>query len=211
GTPSAAAPPTHTSGTAASGTATFLYVGTVAKVSGNYDSGNQMVRSLNITQAGDGYIQGTGTNPTLVFSQGLSGAGTLPSGVVLVPGVQSHGAAASQIQKSAIASISGTLPINSDGGASALSVDPQSSAGVNAVFCTSAGTNYTVAPLVGFSPPLALNLVTNPGSGYTAAPTITVTGGTLVAGTALSSANFTITVNQGKVVSVYCAVTTAQY
>ena len=212
GIPSAAAPPVHVSGTAVSGAATFRYVGTPGIVSGNFDPTNQVVRSLSITQAGDGYIQGNGgSNPTLVFSIGAVGAtGTLPAGAALVPGVLAGAAANSSIQKSAIASISGTLPINSDGGASALSADPQSSAGVNAVFCTNAGNNYTVAPLVGFSPPTALNLVTNTGSGYAAAPTITVTGGILVAGTALTSANFAITVNQGKVVSVYCT-GTAQY
>ncbi|NDB34735.1 MAG: hypothetical protein EB023_05200, partial [Flavobacteriia bacterium] len=60
--------------------------------------------------------------------------------------------------------------------------------------------------------PPTLNLVTNQGSGYATAPTVTVAGGTLISGTALTSANFTVTMAQGKVVSVYLNTgTTATY
>jgi GEVED domain/Ig-like domain CHU_C associated/Secretion system C-terminal sorting domain len=201
GTPTAATAPTHTSGTAASGTATFLYVGTVAKVSTNWDATNSMVRSLNITQAGSGYAQ-VAANPTCVFSIGAAGAtGTLPSGAVLVPGAAAGTATNSSIQKSGSATITGTLPINSDGGASGLSADPQSGMGVNNVFAsTTYGVNYTVAPLVGFSPPNGINLVTAAGSGYTAAPTVGVTGGTVVNS---GTTTFNVTVNQGKVIAIY--------
>jgi len=202
GTPSTSAPPTHTSSTALSGTtASFLYVGTVAKVSTNWDATNSMVRSLNITQAGSGYNQ-VAANPTIVFSIGAAGAtGTLPSGVVLVPGAAAGAAANSSIQKSGQATITGTLPINSDGGASTLSVDPQSGMGVNNVFAsTSYGLNYTVAPLVGFTPPNGINLVTAAGSGYTSAPTVAVSGGTVVNS---GTTTFNVTVNQGKIIAIY--------
>ena len=160
-----------------------------------------MVRSLNITQAGSGYAQ-VAANPTIAFSIGAAGAtGTLPSGVVLVPGAAAGTATNSSIQKSGSATITGTLPINSDGGASTLSADPQSGMGVNNVFAsTTYGVNYTVAPLVGFSPPNGINLVTAAGSGYTAAPTVSVTGGTVVN---TGTTAFNVTVNQGKVIAIY--------
>ncbi|NCU76225.1 MAG: hypothetical protein EBV59_04615 [Synechococcaceae bacterium WB7_1C_051] len=201
GTPSAAAPPVHVSGTAASGTATFLYVGSPAQVAVNYDGTTQTVRSLTLVNNGSGYSSATA--PTLSFSLGVvggTGSGAAATSVILYA---IWGPTNSLAQKSGQASITGGLTINSDQGASTLSVDPQASSGVGMVYTTNGGVNYTVAPTVGFAGPTALNLVTNPGSGYAAAPTITVTGGTLVSGAALTTANFTITVNQGKVVSVY--------
>ncbi len=199
GIPSAAAPPTHLSGTAASGAATFRYVGTAATVSVNYDATTLTVRSVNLTSPGSGYS----AVPTLTWSIGAVGAtGTLPtSSVVFFQNIS--GPTNSQIQKSGIATFTGGLTINSDQGASVASVDPQSSSGVGAVFTTNGGNNYTIAPTVGFAGPTALNLVTASGSGYVSNPTITVTGGNLVSGTALTTASFTITCNQGKVVSVY--------
>src|SRR6185436_4264216 len=108
--------------------------------------------------------------------------------------------------------VSGGLTINSDQGASVASADPQASSGVGALFTTGGGVNYTVAPQVAFAGPTALNLVTNPGSGYASAPTINVAGGTLAAGaTAYVSTDFTINVNQGMVQSVYLTSTVAKY
>lgn len=201
GTASATAPPVHTSGAIVSGTASFLYAGTVAMVSPNFDATTGSVRSLNIVQRGTGYSSA----PTIVFSRGDSstlGSGAAATAVVFTSIV---GPANSLFQKSGgAATITGGLTINSDQGASLLApTNEQASSGVGAISASSGGVNYTVAPQVGFSLPTALNLVTNPGSGYTAAPTVTVTGGNLISGTALTSTNFTVTVNDGKIVSVY--------
>ncbi len=211
GTPVNTAPPTHTSGIAVSGTATFLYVGTVAKATVNFDATTQTVRSLNLTQTGAGYVSA----PGIVFSVGVAGGTVTTAAAATAVYIQQiAGPANSLTQKSGgAATISGTIAINSDQGASTLSGGlVQSSSGVGAISTTAGGNNYTVAPTVGFAGPTALNLVTNSGSGYTSAPTVTVTGGTLVSATALATANFTITVNQGRVVSVYLNVgTTACY
>jgi gliding motility-associated-like protein len=201
GNASASAPPVHTSGAVVSGSATFLYAGTVARVSPNFDVTTGTVRSLNIVQRGSGYS----STPAVAFSRG--NATTLGSGAAATAVVFASiaGPANSLFQKSGgAATISGGLTINSDQGASVLApTNEQASSGVGAISASSGGVNYTVAPQVGFSLPTALNLVTNPGSGYTAAPTVTVTGGNLVSGTALTSSNFTVTVNDGKIVSVY--------
>ena len=198
GIPSSAAPPTHISGAVASGAATFLYVGNPATVAVNYDAVTSTVRSLTITNAGSGYS----SSPTTTFNAAV-GSGATASAIVIqsIAGV----AAGSLGQKSGSSAITGGLNINSNQSASSYS-------GVGGITTTNGGVNYTVAPLVGFAGPTALNLVTASGSGYTTAPTITVTGGTLVSGTALATGNFAITVNQGKVVSVYLnATTTATY
>lgn len=197
GTPSATAPPTHTSGAVASGTATFLYVGSAAKVSVNFNNGT--VRSLTLTSAGSGYSSA----PSITFSlNGGAGAGAAAT-VVQIQSIA--GPANSLTQKSGIATISGGININSTQGATAFS-------GVGAVSTTGGGVNYTIAPTVGFAGPTAINLVTDGGSGYTTAPTVTVTGGTLVSGTALTSTNFTVVVANGKVVSTYLnTATTATY
>lgn len=201
GTASATAPPIHTSGAIVSGTASFLYAGTVARVSPNFDATTGSVRSLNIVQRGSGYS----STPAVIFSRGDAttlGSGAAATAVVFTSIV---GPANSLFQKSGgAATITGGLTINSDQGASLLApTNEQASSGVGAISASSGGVNYTVAPQVGFSLPTALNLVTNPGSGYTAAPTVTVTGGNLISGTALTSTNFTVTVNDGKIVSVY--------
>ncbi len=192
GIPLAAAPPIHTTGAVASGTATFLYVGTAAKTTVNYDSVTQTVRSLNLTNAGNGYS----SSPTAVFSSVTGGTPTTAATATTLVNTLVNGPANSSLQKSGIASISGGLTINSDQGAIA-------SSGVGNVSVPTGGNNYTVPPTIGFAGPTAVNLVTAQGSGYTAAPTVTVTGGTLISGAALATSNFTITVAQGKVVSVY--------
>ena len=199
--------PTHTSGTVGG----FTYLGPAAKVSVNFDGVTQTVRSLSLTNTGSGW--NSSTAPALIFSAGAAGA--TGSGAAATPVVlyNLNGGLNSAIQKSGgSALITGGLSINSDAGAGLLSLDPQASSGVGNIFTTNGGLNYTVAPQVGFAGPTQLNLVTNSGSGYTAAPTITVSGGTLVSGLALTTTNFTITTNQGKVVSVYLNTgTTATY
>jgi gliding motility-associated-like protein len=195
---SAANMPVHTSGLVGN----LRYIGTVARVSPNFDATTGTVRSLNILQRGSGFT----TVPSIVFSVGnVSGTGSGAAATAVVFTSIAAGPANSLFQKSGgAATISGGLTINSDQGASVLApTNEQASSGVGAISASSGGVNYTVAPQVGFSLPTALNLVTNPGSGYTAAPTVTVTGGNLVSGTALTSSNFTVTVNDGKIVSVY--------
>jgi len=190
-------PPTHTSGIVGS----FLYVGTPASVSVNYDATTQTVRSLNLVNAGNGYSSATAPAVTFnIGAVGATGSGAAATPVILYA---INGPANSLAQRSTSATITGGLSINSDQGASLVSSDVQASSGVGALFTTNGGVNYVSVPQVGISGPTALNLVTNTGSGYTTAPTITVSGGTQPAGaTPLATGNFTITVNQGKVVSV---------
>ena len=187
--------PVHTSGTVGG----FRYLGTVAKASVNFDSVTGTVRSLNLTQTGSGFS----TAPAVAISRGLGDITGVSAAATAVYFQQIAGLANSIVQKSGGASITGGLTINSDQGASIASTNVQASSGVGAISTTNGGLNYTVAPLVGFAGPPTLNLVTNAGSGYVAAPTVLVTGGTLVSGTALATANFIVTMNQGKVVSVY--------
>ena len=196
--------PTHTSGVARN----LRWIGTVAKASVNFDSVTGTVRSLNLTQPGSGFS----TAPAVAISKGLGDTTGTSAAATAVYFQQIAGIANSSSQKSGAASITGGLTINSDQGASAASTNVQASSGVGAISTTNGGLNYTVAPLVGFAGPPTLNLVTNAGSGYTAAPTVVVTGGTLVSGTALATTNFIVTMNQGKVVSVYLnTATTATY
>ena len=191
-TAAALAVPTHTSGTVGS----FRYAGSAARVSVNWDATTSTVRSLNLVSAGSGYSSA----PAITFAA-AAGTGAAATAVVIqsLPGFTFF-----PVQKTGSSTLSGGLTINSDQGVTALSSDPQASSGVGALFTTNGGVNYTAAPQLGFSGPTALNLVTNAGSGYTSAPTITVTGGTQPVGsTGLATGDFTITVNQGKVVSVY--------
>jgi hypothetical protein len=192
GVPSANAPPVHTSGSAVSGAATFLYVGSPAVASVNYNSSaTPNLRSVNLVNAGSGYS----SSPSIVFS--ANGGTVTTAAVATATYFQSIAYFTnSQSQTSGAATVNGTININSNQNATSFS-------GVGSVFTTNGGVNYTIAPTVGFSGPTAINLVTDGGSGYAAAPTVTVTGGTLVSGTALSSSNFTVTVAGGKVVSVY--------
>jgi len=210
GTPLASSPPTciGAGSTCVSGTATFRYAGSPAKVNVNYDATTQTLRSLSITNPGSGYSSATA--PALIFSVGIPG-GT-GSGAVAFPVIMynNFGPASSLTQKSGGATITGGITINSDQNA-ATSGNPQASSGIGGVSTTGGGVNYTVAPQIAFGGPSALNLITNPGSGYTAAPTITVSGGNIVTGSAYTSGSFTITVNQGTVESVYLSSNTAIY
>jgi hypothetical protein len=198
--------PVHTSGTVGG----FRYLGTVAKATINFDSVTGTVRSLNLTQPGSGFS----TAPAIAISRGLGDTTGINAAATAVLFQQIAGNANVTTQKSGgAANITGGLTINSDQGASVASSNVQASSGVGAISTTSGGLNYTVAPLVGFAGPTAINLVTNAGSGYITAPTVVVTGGTLVSASAtpLAATNFTVTVNQGKVVSVYLNSTTVLY
>lgn len=188
GTPDAASPPVHVSGVVISGTAAFRYAGTAATVTVNHDATTQTVRSLNLVNAGSGY----NAAPSITFSGSFTQAAAATA-IYIRPVT---GPAVSTVEKSGAANIDGGLTINSN--QSALS-----QSGVGNIIAGVGGVDYTVAPTVGFSGPTGINLVMAGGSNYTTAPTITVTGGNLVSGTALTSADFSIIVQQGKLVSVY--------
>ena len=190
-----ALPPVHTTlnSPVVSGAANFLYVGPAAQVTANHNATTQKLHSITINNTGNGYHSQAPSTPGLSIINTGSGTGAAAS-VVLFTKVD--GLPTATTQKSAIATITGGLNINSTQGASQFS-------GVGNVSATSGGVNYTVPPTVGFAGPTALNLVTASGSGYTAAPTVAVSGGTLISGAALVTSNFTVVVAGGKVVSVY--------
>lgn len=197
--------PTHTSGVVGN----LRYVGAAPKVSVNFDAATGTVRSLNLVNPGSGLTTGS---PLIAFSVGVAGGAGSGAAASAVYFPRQLGATGFLVQKNGQGTVSGGLTINSDQGTSVATSHPQASSGVGVVSTLDGGNNYTVAPLVGFAGPTALNLITNAGSGYISLPTITVTGGTLVSGTALTTSNFTITTNIGKIVSVYLnSATTACY
>ena len=172
--------PTHTSGSAVSGTATLLYIGSAAIVSLNYDATTQTVRSLTLTNPGSGYIA---TAPSIAFS--LNG-GTVTTAAVASATIyqQIIGAAGFLTVKSGQATFTNGLTIKSD-------------QAVGAVTTTNGGSGYATPPAVGFALPTGfLNLVTSGGAGYTSTPTIAVSGGTQLSGG--SNPTFTVTVASGK-------------
>jgi hypothetical protein len=152
--------------------------GTTATGVCNFDASTGTVRSITITNAGDGYR----VAPTLTF---VGGGGT---GLAAVAALYQNLSTSviGQSQKSAIATITGGININS-------------SQGVGSIFVTDGGLGYSSAPTVGFALPVSfINLVTNGGSGYTSAPTVTFSGGG-----GATQATGTAVVCQGKVVSVH--------
>lgn len=188
GTPSAAAPPTHVTGTAASGTATFAYVGTVAKISLNYDGTNQVVRSATMVSNGSGY--GTSTIPIVVTNTGAGAGAVIAASMFTATGPTTYAAAVRTTNNT----VTGTIDIRSSAG-------PEGS-GIGSVVGFRGGY-YTVAPTVGFSAPSFVNLVTAQGAGYTSAPTVTVAGGTLISGVAIASGDFQVNIAEGRIISVY--------
>jgi PKD repeat protein len=164
--------------------------GVTATAVANYDAASGTIRSITVTNPGSGYrvaptvsIDGGGT-PILVATA-YATVNNLVSGNTLGAG-----------QKSGGTTVTGGLNF---------ATTPQS---VGSMFvANSATTNigYTSVPEVGFSLPGGMiNYVTNGGSGYTSAPTVTVVGGTKVAG-GTDPAGFLVNVCQGKVVSVTLA------
>lgn len=144
----------------------------------NFDAATGTVRSITITNPGDGYR----VAPTVTLTGG--GFTTTASAVaILYQSISSTTVALTQ--KSAVASITGGLSINN-------------TQGVGSVFATNGGTGYTSAPTVGFALPIGFqNLVTNGGSGYTSAPTVTFSGGG-----GATQATGTAVVTRGQVTSV---------
>ena len=184
-------PPTHTSGAVVvtGSTASFLYLGTAAQVSANFDAVTGTVRSLNIVNAGSGYL--FGNNLALQPGMVLLNNGALPTtfarGFAVI--IQAQGGAANTLtQKSNIVPITGGINITSN----------QSVVGIST---TSGGVNYSSAPNVGFQLPFGYrNLVTANGSGYTTTPTITISGGVKLTGG--TDPTFAVIIAQGQVVSV---------
>ncbi|MEI6435205.1 MAG: hypothetical protein WCP32_10200, partial [Bacteroidota bacterium] len=176
-------PPTHTSGV----TGSFLYIGTPAKVTVNFDGVTKTVRSLSMVNSGNGYISAA---PSLVFS--LNGGTVTTAAAASVVFIQQiAGPANSLTQKSAIATISGGNTIVSN-------------QAVGGITTANGGVNYSAAPSVGFPLPTGyLNLVLTGGAGYSTVPTVTVSGGTQLTGGAAPT--FAVVVAQGKVVSVNCS------
>lgn len=155
-------------------------VGVNATAVPNIDDVTGTLRSITITNAGDGYR----SNPTVTISGG-TGSGAVAIAIV---NVGSTGTLNGLTQKSGAVTLTGGLNITSN----------QS---VGAAFVTNGGVGYTSAPEVGFALPTGyLNLVTNGGSGYTSAPTVTVSGGIALTGS--TNPTFTVVVAQGMVISV---------
>jgi hypothetical protein len=152
--------------------------GTTATAVANIDNVTGTIRSITITNAGDGYrIQ----NPLVTIAGGTG------SGATAIAHVYTNYTmgTASQTQLSAVATfLNPTLSINNGQGI--------------AVAVTNGGTGYVSAPTVGVSLPTGfLNLVTAGGSGYTIAPTVTFNappGGTAATATAV--------VTRGQVTSI---------
>ena len=164
--------------------------GTTATAIPNIDDATGTLRSITITNAGDGYT----SNPVVTITGG-TGSG---ASAVAVNNRFSSGLVASSIQKSGAATITGGINIRSQQSVGALA----SSSGL--------GVGYTSAPSIGFPLPFGYqNLVTSGGSGYTSLPTITVSGGTSLPG--VTNPTFTVVVAQGRVVSVIAATGGSQW
>jgi uncharacterized repeat protein (TIGR01451 family) len=151
--------------------------GTTATAIANFDAFSGTVRSVTITDPGSGYI----ANPIVTFT---GGGFTSTASAVAVVVSNISGATSSQVQRSAEATVTGGVSINS-------------SQGVGGLVVTSGGLGYTSSPIVGFSLPTSINLVTACGSGFTSAPTVTASGG---GGT---GATFITTVANGQITSIY--------
>ncbi len=151
--------------------------GTTATATANFDAVSGTVRSITITNPGSGYR----ANPVVTFTGG-GFTTTAAATAVVVSNVA--GAAISLVQRSAEATVTGGVNINS-------------TQGVGGLVVSNGGIGYTSAPTVGFSLPTNINLITACGSGYTALPTVAAVGG------GGSGATFTTTVANGQITSIY--------
>ncbi|MBK8498169.1 MAG: T9SS type A sorting domain-containing protein [Flavobacteriales bacterium] len=154
--------------------------GTTATAVPNIDDVTGTLRSITITNPGDGYR----TAPTVTIT---GGTGTGATAVAHLYSSFMFGTIC-QGQKSGTASTSGTINIPSNQGVY--------------VGVTAGGTGYSSAPNIGVAlPTLFLNLMENVGSaggsGYTSAPTVTFSGGG-----ALTQATGVAVVTSGQVTSV---------
>ncbi len=160
--------------------------GVTATATPNIDDATGTLRSITIVNPGDGYR----SNPSVTISGGVGSGAT----AIAVVNQSCPGLANSLVQKSGVAVINGTVNINS-------------SQGVGGITSANGGLGYTSAPSVGFTLPTGyLNLVTNPGSGYSAVPTVSIdpaNPGTFISGT--TDPTFVAVVCRGQVVSVNCS------
>ncbi len=192
GSASALAPPTHLSGVVLSGSVDYLYLGTVARASLNWDAPSQTVRSLNLLSAGSGYF----VAPSIVFTNTGSGSGAAASSVIM----EVNGPAQSGSVKASATTYTGTIEIRS-------SVGPVA-AGVGNITVNNRGY-YTTAPTVGFTAPQENNLILAQGSNYGSLPTVNLVGGiSQGVGTPLT---FEINIALGRIISVYCTGGTQAY
>jgi hypothetical protein len=151
----------------------------------NIDNATGTLRSITITNAGDGYK----TNPIITITGGL-GSGCIATAIVNIvsPGVINANGAIN-----GPATVIGSINIKSD-------------QTIGSISTSYGGVGYVTAPDVGASLPSGgLNLVTNTGSGYTSLPTVTVVGGVKLTGGL--DPEFAVVVAQGKVVSVITSIT----
>ncbi|MFN5306816.1 MAG: fibronectin type III domain-containing protein [Bacteroidota bacterium] len=175
----AAAPFTTTDGALLTiGTATFRVAGNAASVTVNHDATNGVVRSLSVSTVGTGY---TNANPTIAFVPNTTGTGATAT-AFRIAGFTAG--TASLIQKQAGGNI-GSPVISSTQGIGGVTT------GTDLGF-------YLTAPTVGVGGPTGINFVTAQGSGYTSAPTVAFTGGTIVSGTN----TFATVVAAGRVLSI---------
>jgi PKD repeat protein len=161
--------------------------GVTATAVANYDAASGTIRSITVTNPGSGY----GISPTVTITGGgtpsvaataFATVNNLISGNTVVTG-----------QKSGGTTVTGGLNF---------ATTPQSVGSMFVVNSATANIGYTSVPEVGFSLPGGMiNYVTNGGSGYTSLPTVTVVGGTKVAG-GTDPTGFLINVCQGKIVSI---------
>ncbi len=152
-------------------------LGITATATANFDVASGTVRSITITNPGSGYR----ANPVVTFAGG--GFTTTASATAVVV-ANIVGATNSLVQRSAEATVTGGISINS-------------TQGVGGLIVTNGGIGYTSAPTVGFSLPTSVNLMNTPGTGYNALPTVATVGG---GGT---GATFTTTVANGQITSIY--------
>jgi hypothetical protein len=155
-------------------------VGITATAIPNIDNVTGTLRSIIITNVGDGYK----ANPTITITGGL-GSGCVAIAMV---NVVSPGVINATGVKGGSANITGNINIKSD-------------QTIGSISTSYGGSGYVTAPSVGAALPAdGLNLVTNGGSGYTSLPTVSVVGGIKLTGAIDPS--FTVVVAQGKVISV---------
>lgn len=169
------------------GAATFRVVGTVARLSPNYDATAQNLRGVNIVSAGTGIV----TSPAVTVLNTGAGTGATVTVLLAVPAIA--GPANTLVQKNATGLITGTPVISSSTGIGEPTVGD--------------GGLYLTTPSVFISPPSSTNSNLNyiqlsgasGGSGCTVAPTsIQFTGGTFTTGTQ----TFTVTIRGGRIVSL---------
>jgi hypothetical protein len=151
--------------------------GTTATATANFDLASGTVRSITITNSGSGYR----ANPVITITGG-GFTTTATATAVVISNIA--GTSSSLVQRSAEATVTGGVTINS-------------TQGVGGLVVTNGGLGYTSAPTVGFSLPTNINLITACGSGYNSLPSVAAVGG---GGT---SAIFTTTVANGQITSIY--------